>query len=78
IRRHMFYYFYSLVNGDIENTAKHLLAMAKVGVGGDIPGFKRAVTDLFRRYLLVSAHGNFSLAQLILASVSIGGRYRIF
>jgi ubiquinone biosynthesis protein len=41
-------------------------------------GFKRAVSDLFRRYLLRTADGSLSLAQLILASLKIGGKYRIF
>lgn len=77
-KRKMLYYYYALVNGDIEGSAKHLLAIARIGKGGDPVGFKRAVTDLFRRYVLQSAYGQFSLAQLILESLSIGGRFRIF
>lgn len=78
IKRTMLHYFYALVNGDMERTAKHLLAMASVGEGGDPEGFKRAVSDLFRRFLLHSANGNFSLAKLIIESLSIGGKFRIF
>lgn len=77
-KRNMLYYFYSLVNGDIEGSAKYLLAMATVGSGGNPVAFKRAVSDLFRRYLLHAAHGEFSLAQLILESLAIGGKHRIF
>ncbi len=74
----MLYYFYSLVHGDVEGSTKYLMAMAKIGEGGDVTGFKRAVADLFRRYLLHAADGSLSLAKLILESLKIGGRYRIF
>lgn len=78
MKRIMLHYFYALANGDVERTAKHLLSMAKIGKGGDPEGFKRAVSDLFRRFLLQSANGNFSLAKLIVESLSIGGKFRIF
>ncbi|RMI09715.1 MAG: AarF/ABC1/UbiB kinase family protein [Calditrichaeota bacterium] len=78
IKAHLLYYFHALVNGDVENTAKHLLAIARVGKDGDPEGFRRAVSDLFRRYLLQARRGNFSLAQLILESLAIGGEHRIF
>lgn len=77
-KRIMLHYFYALVNGDVERTAKHLLSMARIGEGGNPEGFKRAVSDLFRRFLLQGSNGNFSLAKLIVESLSIGGRYRIF
>ncbi len=74
----MLYYFYSLVNGEVEGSAKYLMAMARIGEDGDAAGFKRALSDLFRRYLLRKADGSLSLAQLILESLKIGGKYRIF
>lgn len=78
MRLSMLYYFYSLVNGDIEGSVKHLTAMARIGERGDVIGFKRSVSDLFRRYLLHASDGSLSLAQLILASLKIGGKYHIF
>ena len=77
-KRTMLYYFYALVNGDVENSTKYLLSMAKVAPGGDPVGFRRSVADLLRRYLLLAPHGNFSLAQLILESLSIGNKHRVF
>jgi len=77
-KRSMLYYFFSLVNGDIERSAKHLLSMAKFGRGSDPEGFRRAVSDLLRRFLIYASHGNFSLARLILESLAIGGKYRVF
>lgn len=78
MKLNMLYYFYSLVNGDVEGSAKYLLAMARIGEGGDPVGFNRAVADLFRRYMLHAADGSLSLAQLILESLKIGGKFRLF
>ena len=77
-RRRMLYYFHALVSGDIEGATKYLLAMARIGKGGDPMGFRRAVSDLLRRYYMHSQQGEFSLGQLILSSLSIGGKYRVF
>jgi ubiquinone biosynthesis protein len=74
----MLYYFFALVNGDIDNSVQYLMAMARLGKGGDPTSFRRSVADLFRRYLLRAADGSISLAQLILQSITLGGRYRIF
>ncbi|CBH25822.1 ubiquinone biosynthesis protein [Salinibacter ruber] len=78
IRRRMLYYYYALVRGDVENAARYLLDMARVGEGGDPQGFRRAVSDMARHFLMRSKQGSISLAQVILQSLSLGGRYRIF
>jgi ubiquinone biosynthesis protein len=78
IKRNMLYYFYYLVNGDIENSAKFLFSMATLAKNGDGIGFKRAVTDPANRFALQAAYGNFSIAKLILESISIGAKYRVF
>ena len=77
-RRYMLYYFYALVNGDEESSTKYLMNMAKVGEGGNPKRFKREVADLLRRYRIYSARGEFSLGELVLESIRIGGKYRIF
>ena len=77
-RRRMLYYFYALVSGDVESAARYLTSMAKVGEGGDPEGFRRAVTDLARRFIMHGAMGDVSIASLILESIGLGGRYRIF
>jgi len=78
ITLNMLYYFHALVNGDIDSSVQYLMAMARVDKRGDPKGFQRAVGDLFRRYMLRAAAGSFSLAQLILLSVALGGKHRIF
>lgn len=77
-RRRMLYYFHSLVTGDVEGAAKFLADMASVDRGGDLVGFRRAVTDLSRRFLTHAGLGDFSIAKLILESVALGGRFRVF
>ena len=78
IKRRMLYYYYALVHGDVESAARHLLAMARVGEEGDPQGFRRAVSDMARHFLMRSKQGSISLAQVILQSLSLGARYRIF
>lgn len=77
-RRYLLYYFNALVNDDIEGSTKYLLSIAKVGEGGDKVNFRRAVNDLFRRYSIYSAMGQFSMGKLILESLQIGGAFKIF
>ena len=78
IKRRMLYYYYALVRGDVESAARYLLDMARVGEGGDPQGFRRAVSDMARHFLMRSKKGSISLAQVILQSLSLGARYRIF
>jgi ubiquinone biosynthesis protein len=78
LKRSMLYYYYALVRGDVENAARYLLNMARVGENGDPQGFRRAVSDMARHFLMRSKQGSVSLAQVILRSLSLGGRYRVF
>jgi ubiquinone biosynthesis protein len=77
-RRRMLYYFHALVTGDVEGATRHLADMATVGKGGDAHGFRRAAADLSRRFIMQSNTGDVSIAQLILKSVGLGGKYRVF
>jgi len=78
LKRRMLYYYYALVRGDVESAARYLLDMARVGKDGDPQGFRRAVSDMARHFLMRSKQGSVSLAQVILRSLSLGGRYRVF
>ncbi len=77
-KRRMLYYYHALVTGDVDGAAKFLTDMATLGRGADPEGFRRAVADLSRRFYTRAARGEFSIAQLILESVGLGGRYRMF
>ena len=77
-KRQLLYYFRALVNDDIEEATRYLTALATVREGGDPQGFRRAAADLSRRFTMRYASGQLSLAQLILESLNLGGKYRVF
>jgi ubiquinone biosynthesis protein len=77
-RRRMLYYYHALVTGDADGAASFLAEMAEVGAGGDPVAFRRAVADLSRRFLMRSEHGEISIAQLILESIGLGARHRVY
>ena len=77
-RRRLLYYYHALVNGDVEKAAQHLGGIARIGPGGDPEGFRRTVVELSRRFLLRARRGDFSIARLILESMRLGGRHRMY
>lgn len=77
-RRRLLYYYHALVNGDVEKAAQHLGSIARLGPRSDPDGFGRAVQELSRRFLLHAQYGDFSIARLILESMRLGGRYRMY
>lgn len=77
-RHRMLYYFHALVNRDIEGAVKYLSALARVETDSDAPGFRRAAADLSRRFIMHSSEGGFSIARLILESIGLGGKHRLF
>ncbi len=77
MRRRMFYYFYSLVMGDASSAARYLSSLAIPTKGTDVEGFRRAVANLYSRWLKTPNFNEFSLAQVILQSVLMAGQYRI-
>ena len=78
VKRRLLYYFHALVRGDVESAARYLIEIARVGEGGDPQGFRRAVSDLARHFTMRGGRGSVSVAQLILESLSLGARYRVF
>ena len=78
VRRTMLYYYYCLVSGDPANAARYLTSVAELGPGSDPAGFQRAVEEVSRRWQRSSSFEDFSFAQLILESVSLGAEFRIY
>ncbi|MEM6328402.1 MAG: AarF/UbiB family protein, partial [Bacteroidota bacterium] len=78
LRRTLMYYYFSLVTGDAENAARYLTSVAEAGPKSDTHGFQRAVAEICRRFYRASKYGEFSIAQLIMESVSLGGQYRMY
>lgn len=77
MQKRMFFYFYSLVIGDSANAARYLASIAIPGPKSDIDGFRRAVAELYWRWLRSPTFYEFSLAQVILQSVILAGQYHI-
>ncbi len=77
MQKRMFYYFYSLVAGDSANAARYLASMAIPGKKSDIDGFRRAVAELYWRWLRSPTFYDFSLGHVILESVVLAGQYHI-
>ncbi|MDD1751772.1 MAG: AarF/UbiB family protein [Methanotrichaceae archaeon] len=73
----LFYYFYSLVEGDSASAARYLTSISTSWIGSDPVGFRREVEYLTRRWLRHPNFIDFSLGQLILESVKLSGRYKM-
>jgi ubiquinone biosynthesis protein len=77
MQKRLLYYSYSLVVGDAANAARYITSIAFASKESDTDGFRRAAEDLYRRWLRSPNIHNFSMAQVILESVILAGRYRI-
>ena len=78
LRHLLLYYYYSLVMGDAESAARYLTAVAEAGPHSDAAGFRREVTEISSRWRRAARFESFSLAQLILESLSRGARYHMY
>jgi ubiquinone biosynthesis protein len=78
LRRTLLYYYYSLVMGDAENAARYLASVAVAGPDGDPAGFRRDVREISSRWRRAASFEGFSLAQLVLESVTRGARHGMY
>jgi ubiquinone biosynthesis protein len=78
LRRTLMYYYYTLVMGDSEGASRYLAAVARAGPGSDPVGFRREVVEIAMRWRQNASFEGFSLAQLIMQSVNLGGHYRMY
>lgn len=78
LRRTLLYYYYCLVMGDAENAARYLTTVAEPMSGADAVGFRREVEEISRRWQRAASFENFSLAQLIMESVSRAAQFRVY
>jgi ubiquinone biosynthesis protein len=78
LRRTLLYYYYCLVMGDAENAARYLATVAEPMSGADAFGFRREVEEISRRWQRSASFEGFSLAQLIMESVSRAAQFRVY
>ena len=78
LRRTLLYYYFALVMGDAENSARYLAAIATPGPGANPAGFRREAAEIANRWKRASSFDEYSLGQLILDSLSRGAQYRMY
>lgn len=74
----MLYYFNSLVMGDANGAARYLTMLAKPVKGTDVEGFRREFVAVGTKWLKSPNFKDFSLARLIMESVVLGAKYRLY
>jgi ubiquinone biosynthesis protein len=78
LRHNLLYLFYSLVVEDYDSASRHLAEVAQIEPRSDVPGFRRAVRELCRRWRRDASFESFSLALLILEATRLGARYQMY
>jgi ubiquinone biosynthesis protein len=77
-RKLMLYYFNSLVTGDPQGAARYITLLAKPVKGTDVEGFRREFVPVAAKWLKAPNFKEFSLARLIMESVILGAKYRLY
>ncbi len=78
LRLHLFSTYYGMVMGNFDQAARHLSEVAQTDEKSDVPGFRRAMRELCRKWRRSSKFEQESLAMLMLHSVQLGARYRMY
>jgi ubiquinone biosynthesis protein len=78
LKHTLLYYFYSLIAGEAENAANYLSLIAESGSRSDPVSFRRDVEEVCRHWSHRTRFSQYSLAELILQSVSKGARHRMY
>ncbi len=78
LRHNLLYTFYGMVMEDFEHAARHLADAAQTDENSDVPGFRQAVKEVCRKWRRASNFEEHSLALLMLESVQLGARFRMY
>ena len=78
LRHNMLELFYAMVMEDFEGAARHLAAVSQTEPRSDVPGFRRAVKEVARKWRRQARFEDFSLALLILECIQLGARYHLY
>ncbi len=78
VRHHLFSTYYGMVMGNFDQAARHLAEVAQKDEKSDVPGFRRAMRELCRRWRRGSKFEQKSLALLMLESLQLGARYHMY
>lgn len=78
LRHHLLFTYFGMVMGDFENASRHLSEVALIQERSDVPGFRRAMRELCRRWRRAAHFEEMSLAMLMLRSLQLGARYNLY
>ena len=77
LKRSLLYYFYCVVAGDAESAAGYLATIANPGPRADPVGFRRDVEEVSRQWFHRARYSSFSLARLMIQSISQAAKHRM-
>jgi len=78
LRHHLLFTYFGMVMEDFENASRHLAGVALVQEHSDVPGFRRAMRELCRKWRRAANFEDMSLAMLMLKSLQLGARYNLY
>jgi ubiquinone biosynthesis protein len=78
LRHSLLELFYAMVMEDFEGASRHLAAVSRTEARSDVPGFRRAVKEVARRWRRQARFEDFSLALLILECIQLGARFHLY
>ena len=78
LRHNLLELFYAMVMEDFEGAARNLAVVSQTEPRSDVPGFRRAVKEVARKWRSQARFEDFSLALLILECIQLGARYHLY
>jgi ubiquinone biosynthesis protein len=73
----MFLYYYYLIIRDYETASKYMVGLTETTAHSDIAGFRAEIEEIGKRWI-GAGFKNYSLGKLILNSMNMGARYKLY
>jgi ubiquinone biosynthesis protein len=73
----MFLYYYYLIIRDYETASKYMVGLTETTPHSDIAGFRAEIEEIGKRWI-GAGFKNYSLGKLILNSMNMGARYKLY
>ncbi|HRP68808.1 MAG TPA: AarF/UbiB family protein [Turneriella sp.] len=73
----MFLFYYYLIIHDFETASKYMVSLTETIPASDIPGFRLEVEEIGKRWI-GAGFKNYSLGKLILNSMNMGAKYKLY
>jgi ubiquinone biosynthesis protein len=73
----MFLYYYYLIIRDYETASKYMVGLTETTPHSDVAGFRKEIEEIGKRWF-GAGFKNYSLGKLILKSMNMGARYKLY